>query len=50
MSTYTQILFQIVFSTKKRERTLIEKNQEKLYAYIWDIFKKRDVIFIGLMV
>ncbi len=41
MSTYTQILYQIVFSTKKRERTLIEKNQEKLYSYIWGVIKNK---------
>ena len=41
MSTYTQILYQIVFSTKKRERTLKEKDQEKLYAYICGILKNK---------
>jgi hypothetical protein len=28
MSTYTQILYQIVFSTKHREPTLIKQNRE----------------------
>ena len=41
MSTYTQILYQIVFSTKKRERTLKEKDREKLYAYICGILKNK---------
>lgn len=34
MSTYTQILYQIVFSTKNRERTLKPSHQEDLYGYI----------------
>ncbi|MEQ8924816.1 MAG: IS200/IS605 family transposase [Fulvivirga sp.] len=34
MSTYTQILYQIVFSTKGRERTLSKLNREKLFKYI----------------
>ena len=41
MSTYTQILYQIVFSTKEREPTLIEENQEKLYRYIWGVLKNK---------
>lgn len=34
MSTYTQILYQIVFSTKNRERTLSEGKREELFKYI----------------
>jgi len=41
MSTYTQILYQIVFSTKNREKTMIESGQEKTYKYIWGILKKK---------
>jgi len=41
MSTYTQILYQIVFSTKNRERTLSESGQEKLYSFIWGILKNK---------
>ncbi len=41
MSTYTQILYQIVFSTKDREKTLIELNREKLFRYIWGILKSK---------
>ena len=40
MSTYTQILYQIVFSTKNREKTLRESGREQLYSYIWGILKK----------
>ena len=39
MSTYTQLLYHIVFSTKNRERVLIKENREKLYRYIWGILK-----------
>jgi REP element-mobilizing transposase RayT len=42
MSTYTQILYQIVFSTKNREHTLVKTNREELYKYIWGILKKKD--------
>ena|ERR1700722_18583443 len=39
MSTYTQILYQIVFSTKNRERTLLKDHRLELYKYVWGIFK-----------
>jgi len=42
MSTYTQILYHIVFSTKDRHQTLIESGQEKLYRYIWGILEKQN--------
>lgn len=41
MSTYTQILYQIVFSTKNRERTLIKENRPEIYKYIWGILKNK---------
>lgn len=41
MSTYTQILYQIVFSTKHREPTLIKDNREKLFKDIWGILKNK---------
>jgi len=41
MSTYTQILYQIVFGTKNKERTMIESGQESLYKYIWGILKNK---------
>ena len=31
MSTYTQILYQIVFSTKDREHTLTNDNRKELF-------------------
>lgn len=41
MATFTQILYQIVFSTKNAEKTLKQENSEKLFRYIWGIFKKK---------
>jgi putative transposase len=42
MSTYTQILYQIVFSTKNREHTLLNPNREELFKYIWGILKNKN--------
>ncbi len=42
MSTYTQILYQIVFSTKYRKPVLIKENREKLFKDIWGILKNKD--------
>ena len=41
MSTYTQILYQIVFSTKRRERTLQKDNCVELFKYMWGILKNK---------
>ena len=41
MSTYTQILYQIVFSTKRRERTLDKEKRQELFQYIWGILKNK---------
>jgi len=41
MSTYTQILYQIVFSTKKRGKTLNFAERDKLYRFIWGILKNK---------
>lgn len=42
MSTYTQILYQIVFSTKNREQTLLKPNREELNKYIWGVLKNKN--------
>jgi REP element-mobilizing transposase RayT len=34
MSTYTQIIYQIVFGTKNRERVLKKESREELFKYI----------------
>lgn len=41
MSTYTQILYQIVFGTKNDEQTMVESGQKTLYKYIWGILKNK---------
>ena len=42
MSTYTQVLYQIVFSTKKRKPCLSKGNRDKLYKYIWGTLKNKN--------
>ena len=42
MSTYTQILYQIIFSTKNREKTLVKDKREILFKYIWGILKNQN--------
>ena len=37
MSTYTQIIYQIVFGTKNREDTLSKDNRSKLFEYMMGI-------------
>ena len=37
MSTYTQLLYQIVFSTRNRSAILLEKNRIELFKYIHGI-------------
>jgi len=41
MSTHTQILYQIIFSTKQRRPTLYKENREKLFKYAWGILKNK---------
>lgn len=41
MSTYTQIIYQIVFSTKHREPVIKKKNRDELFKYIWGIIKNK---------
>jgi len=42
MSTFTQILYQIVFSTKNREKTLHDDNRKEVYKYIHGILEKKN--------
>lgn len=42
MSTYTQILYQIVFSTKNRDQTLLKSNREELYKNFWGVLKNKN--------
>ena len=41
MSTYTQILYQIVFSTKRREKILTKDGREELFKYISGILVRK---------
>lgn len=41
MSTYTQILYQIVFSTKHRQPTLEKEGRTELFKYMWGILKNK---------
>ena len=42
MSSFTQIIYHIVFSTKNRSPVLKKENRERLYKYIWGIVKKHN--------
>lgn len=42
MSTFRQIYYQIVFSTKHRKPVLVENHEEQLYKYIWGIVKNKN--------
>jgi REP element-mobilizing transposase RayT len=42
MGTYTQILYQIVFSTKYREPVMEKDNRPLLFKYVWGILKEKD--------
>jgi putative transposase len=41
MSTFTQILYHIVFSTKNRDRTLTSDNRSHLFEYAWGVLKNK---------
>lgn len=41
MSTYTQILYHIVFATKKRNPALRADRRQDLFRYIWGIIKNK---------
>jgi REP element-mobilizing transposase RayT len=42
MSTYTQIIYQIVYSTKNRENCLAKETRPSLYEYIWGVLKNKN--------
>ncbi|MBV6440220.1 MAG: IS200/IS605 family transposase [Haliscomenobacteraceae bacterium CHB4] len=41
MSTYTQLLYQIVFSTKYRKPALDKENRPALFQYIWGLLDNK---------
>lgn len=42
MSTYTQILYQIVFSTKNRAKVLLPDKRPDLFRYMWGVLKNKN--------
>jgi REP-associated tyrosine transposase len=42
MSTFTQIFYHVVFSTKGREPVLLDAGRERLFRYIWGVIRGRD--------
>jgi len=42
MSTFTQIFYHIVFSTKHRHPVLHKERRRDLFAYIWGILKNKN--------
>ena len=42
MSTYTQILYHIIFATKNRRRVLDKAGREDLFRYMWGIVKNQE--------
>ncbi len=42
MSTYTQILYQIVFSTKDRNCCLTKEHKKDFFKYIWGIIEHKN--------
>lgn len=42
MSTFRQIYYQIVFSTKHRKPVLSVEHEDQLYKYIWGIVKNKN--------
>lgn len=41
MSTYTQIIYQIVFSTKNRSPVLVKNERKRLNTYIWSLLENK---------
>ena len=41
MSTYTQIIYQLVFTTKNQEKTLLMPDREMLYKSIWGVLENK---------
>lgn len=44
MSTYTQIIYQIVFGTKNREHTLTAHNRHELYKYMNGLLERKNCL------
>lgn len=44
MSTYTRLIYHIVFATKNRAPVLAESGREELFRYVWGIIKNLDSV------
>jgi REP element-mobilizing transposase RayT len=44
MATYTQIFWQLVYSTKDRNPVLMKENRPKLFKYIAGILRNKDCV------
>jgi REP-associated tyrosine transposase len=42
LSSYRQIIYQIIFRTKHSQKTLKQEHIEKLFQYIWGIIKNKN--------
>jgi len=42
MSTFTQLLYHIVFSTKNREMTLSANERQRVFQYMWQVIEKKQ--------
>ena len=42
MSTFTQIYYHIVFSTKNRDPVLLPERREELFRYVWGIIRNKN--------
>ncbi|WP_340111518.1 IS200/IS605 family transposase [Maribellus mangrovi] len=42
MSSYRQILYQLIFRTKHSQKTLVLEHNEMLFKYIWGIIKNKN--------
>jgi len=44
MTTYTQIIYQIVFATKGRQKTLSAENRQRLFAYMATVIRNKKCL------
>ena len=48
MSAYRQILYHIVFRTKRSERTINPEHRTDLHQYIWGIIKNKNCVLFRI--
>jgi REP element-mobilizing transposase RayT len=48
MSSYSRLLYQIVFSTKYRQKTLKKENRQQLYKYMWGVLNNNKCIVYAI--